>query len=196
MSSAIYLVGKPLTWCLHSLIAFLAPYLYIWAGRMDKTTDVVRSLLRTYFSTNRTGVPGKAHDSRRVLSANIWPWLSLSKGNDDSGAEGSFVVWSMMGLYPVSGTDVYLLSSPLFPEISLRLGPTQQFTITANRLSETNRYIQKATLNGLPFDRCWFRHSEVASASHSRLELEMGPEWTGYGAHKLPPSITGNVPWV
>jgi putative alpha-1,2-mannosidase len=124
------------------------------------------------------------------------PSPPLVKGNDDSGAEGSFVVWSMMGFYPVSGTDVYLLSSPLFPEISLLTGPNQVFTIVANNLSDTNRYIQNATLNGQPFDRSWFRHSEIASDFGAKLELEMGAEWTGYGAEKLPPSITGDVSWV
>ncbi|KAI9286192.1 glycosyl hydrolase family 92-domain-containing protein [Umbelopsis sp. AD052] len=154
--------------------AFLIPYLYNWAGRIDKTTDIIRTLLRTHFSTNSSGLPG----------------------NDDSGAEGSFVVWSMMGFYPVSGTDVYLLSSPLFAETSLRIGPNQVFTIVANNLTDTNRYIQNATLNGQPFDRSWFRHSEIASDFGARLELEMGAEWTGYGAEKLPPAITGDVSWV
>ncbi|KAH8556792.1 glycosyl hydrolase family 92-domain-containing protein [Umbelopsis sp. PMI_123] len=154
--------------------AFLIPYLYNWAGRIDKTTDIIRNLLRTHFSTNSSGLPG----------------------NDDSGAEGSFVVWSMMGFYPVAGTDVYLLSSPLFPEISLQLGQKQVFTILANNLTDTNRYIQTATLNGQLFNRSWFRHSEIATYSSTRLELDMGAQWTGFGAENLPPAITGNVSWV
>jgi putative alpha-1,2-mannosidase len=39
--------------------AFLIPYLYNWAGRIDKTTDIIRTLLRTHFSTNSSGLPGK-----------------------------------------------------------------------------------------------------------------------------------------
>jgi putative alpha-1,2-mannosidase len=102
----------------------------------------------------------------------------------------------MMGFYPVAGTDVYLLSSPLFPEISLQLGQKQVFTILANNLTDTNRYIQTATLNGQLFNRSWFRHSEIATYSSTRLELDMGAQWTGFGAENLPPAITGNVSWV
>lgn len=168
---------------------------------MDKTTDIVRTLLRTHFSTNQSGVPGKQLElgDGMCLLRSTRASLTLSiflQGNDDSGAEGSFVVWSMMGFYPVSGTDVYLLSSPLFPETSLQLGREQSFTIVANNLTETNRYIQKATLNGLPFERSWFRHGEITSALDSKLELEMGAQWTGFGAEGLPPSISGNMPWV
>jgi putative alpha-1,2-mannosidase len=170
---------------------------------MDKTTDIVRTLLRTHFSTNQSGVPGKQLDSAAGCACyvaqetvNFIDFPIFLQGNDDSGAEGSFVVWSMMGFYPVSGTDVYLLSSPLFPETSLQLGREQSFTIVANNLTETNRYIQKATLNGLPFERSWFRHGEITTALDSKLELDMGAQWTGFGAEGLPPSISGNVPWV
>jgi putative alpha-1,2-mannosidase len=40
-------------------VAFLIPYLYNWAGRIDKTTDIIRNLLRAHFSTNSSGLPGK-----------------------------------------------------------------------------------------------------------------------------------------
>ncbi|CAM0139549.1 unnamed protein product [Umbelopsis sp. WA50703] len=151
------------------------PYLYNWVGRMDKTTDIVRHLLRTNFWTNATGLPG----------------------NDDSGAEGSFVVWSMMGFYPVAGTDVYLLSSPIFPKMTLTLSGNSTFTIIANNLTDTNRYVKSAKLNGATFDRNWIRHGELFSLEEdTSLELEMAAEWYGYGQSSLPPAISGDVPWV
>lgn len=157
------------------VIAFLVPYLYNWVGRMDKTTDIVRQLLRTNFWTNATGLPG----------------------NDDSGAEGSFVVWSMMGFYPVAGTDVYLLSSPLFSKMTLNLSENSTFTIIANNLTETNRYVKSAKLNGVGFERNWIRHSEIFNLTeHTTLELDMAAEWLGYGQTSLPPAISGDVPWV
>ncbi|KAG2179993.1 hypothetical protein INT43_003780 [Umbelopsis isabellina] len=155
--------------------AFLVPYLYNWVGRMDKTTDIVRHLLRTNFWTNATGLPG----------------------NDDSGAEGSFVVWSMMGFYPVAGTDVYLLSSPLFSKMTLNMSVNSTFTIIANNLTETNRYVKSAKLNGVGFERNWIRHSEICNLKEdTTLELDMAAEWFGYGQNSLPPAISGDVPWV
>jgi len=37
-----------------------------------------------------------------------------------------------------------------------------------------NRYIQGATLNGQPLDRCWIRHEEITAGG--TLRLTMGPE--------------------
>jgi putative alpha-1,2-mannosidase len=59
----ITISGKPQIYsinvCFLSPLAFLIPYLYNWAGRIDKTTDIIRTLLRTHFSTNSSGLPGE-----------------------------------------------------------------------------------------------------------------------------------------
>lgn len=40
-------------------------------------------------------------------------------GNDDGGTLGAFYVWSALGLYPVAGTDTYLLGAPRFEHATM-----------------------------------------------------------------------------
>ena len=76
---------------------FLIPVLYNYAGRPDKSADIVHLLLEKYFMDNRAGIPG----------------------NDDSGAMSSWLIFSTLGLFPVAGQDVYLISTPSIPDVSL-----------------------------------------------------------------------------
>ncbi|MEM1211994.1 MAG: glycoside hydrolase domain-containing protein [Planctomycetota bacterium] len=113
-----------------------SPWTYHFAGRPDRTAQVVHTALRQSFHTGRGGLPG----------------------NDDSGAISSWYVWSAIGLFPVAGQDLILLSVPLFPEITLQL-PESQLTITTDGLDampdtvedpEAIPTLQSATLNGTP----------------------------------------------
>src|SRR5699024_11126610 len=74
-------------------------------------------------------------------------------GNDDSGAMGAFLFFSVMGLFPVAGQNVYLISPPFFEEISIR-SPQTGKTATVRNIgfvpSYKKVYVQKATVNGKP----------------------------------------------
>src|ERR1700722_6669781 len=70
--------------------AFLTVFQYHYAGRPAKSTARVRTYIPDYFSPTPAGLPG----------------------NDDSGAMGSFVAMSMMGLFPNPGQSVYLITVP------------------------------------------------------------------------------------
>jgi putative alpha-1,2-mannosidase len=64
------------------------------------------------------------------------------------------------------------------------------FTVIATGNSETNIYIQSATLNGKPLNRAWITHDEVAAGG--KLKYVMGPEpsktW-GASRENRPPSF-------
>ena len=49
-------------------------------------------------------------------------WKGLP-GNDDTGATSAWLLWHLMGLYPVAGQDLYILHAPLLPEVTLHLDP-------------------------------------------------------------------------
>ncbi len=87
----------------------LAPYLYIHAGRPEKTAERVRDILQGEYSTGRAGLPG----------------------NDDSGTMSSWYVWSAMGLYPNAGQPYYYIGSPLFTRATMDLGGGKRFTVEA-----------------------------------------------------------------
>ena len=141
------------------------PYLYLYAGRPDRTADRVRWALRTFFSTRRNGL----HD------------------NEDMGCQSAFYMASSLGLYPLMGQDLYWLTTPVFERSTLTLGRADRMlTIEASGASDDRPYVASATLNGKPLDRAWLRHSEIAGGGTLRFERSATP--TAWGRAIPPPS--------
>ena len=134
------------------------PYLYNYAGAPWKTQKRIRQMLDTWFRDDLMGVPG----------------------DEDGGGLTSFVVFSSLGIYPVTpGEAVYTIGSPVFEESSLSLPDGKTFKIVARKVSDENKYIQSATLNGKALEGPWISHEDIMAGG--KLELEMGPlpnkEW-------------------
>ena len=142
---------------------FLSPYLYVWAGRPDRTQDQVRRILANSYHAGRDGLPG----------------------NDDSGAMSSWYAFGKMGFFPNAGQDVYLLGSPAFPEMTLRLPNGRTFVLEAKNVSAENRYIAHAEWNGRPYTRAWFRHEDLLRGG--RLVLTMSATPTQWARDGTPP---------
>ncbi len=143
---------------------FLAPCLYIYAGRQDKTASLVNNLLKKYYTEKPEGIPG----------------------NDDSGAMSSWYAFHNMGFFPNAGSPVYLITTPHFKKVTLTLGKGTQLTITTENLSTKNIYIKSAELNGKPLDRAWFSHSEIKNGGTLKFVMTDTP--TGWGSSNIPPS--------
>lgn len=126
------------------------PYLYNYAGAPWKTQKRIRQMLETWFRNDLMGVPG----------------------DEDGGGMTSFVVFSSLGFYPVTpGSDVYTIGSPLFERASIRLTNGNKFEIISNNVSEDNKYIKAAKLNGKPLDAPFISHEDIMNGG--RLEFEM-----------------------
>jgi len=147
---------------------FLAPILYIWAGRPDRTADRVRQILDHQFNASRAGLPG----------------------NDDSGAMSAWFAFHAMGFYPMAGQDVYVISTPSLEKTTLRLENGKEFVIVAQHLDVAyhNLYVQSATLNGKPLNQAWFRHSDIENGGE--LFLNMGDRPSSWATHNPPPSLS------
>ena len=143
---------------------FLSPYLYIWAGRQDRTADQIRAILANSFHAGRQGLPG----------------------NDDSGAMSSWYAFGKMGFYPNAGQDVYLIGSPAFPEVSIHLGNGKTFVIEAKNVTAENKYIARAEWNGQPYAKAWFRNQDIMRGG--RLVLTMSAQPAPSATGDLPPS--------
>lgn len=142
------------------------PYLYCYAGCPWKTQKRIRTLVDTWFRNDLMGVPG----------------------DEDGGGMSAFVVFSMLGFYPVTpGLPMYVIGSPWFENATLTLGNGTKLAVRCRNYSPENKYIQSASLNGEPLDRCWFSHDEIASGGV--LEFVMGnrpaKDWA---AGSVPPS--------
>jgi predicted alpha-1,2-mannosidase len=127
------------------------PYLYNRLGAPWKTQKRVRMLLETFFTNTLQGIPG----------------------DEDGGGMSAFVVFSMMGFYPVTpGIPAYDIGSPVFSKTTIHLRNGRDFVIVAHNTSHESKYVQSIRLNGRPFEQAWFRHLDIANGG--TLELTMG----------------------
>jgi len=143
----------------------LETYLFIHAGRPDKTQFFVRDALK-HFSTAIDGLPG----------------------NDDSATTSTWLVWDLLGLYPNAGQDYYYIGSPSFTKTTLHLPGSKTLVISAPAASPENKYVQSATLNGKPWDQAWLRHADLINGAE--LVLHLGPKPSAWGSKTPPPSIS------
>lgn len=142
-------------------------YLYNYAGQPWKTQKRIRVLLDQWFRNDLMGVPG----------------------DEDGGGMSAFVVFSMMGFYPVTpGSPTYNIGSPVFSDVKIDLGGGNVFEIVADGASHDNKYVQSATLNGEELSGPWFDHSRITAGGV--LSLKMGPKANKkWGIGNPPPSV-------
>jgi putative alpha-1,2-mannosidase len=116
-----------------------APYLFAIAGRPDLTQQWVRWILDTQHANNHVGLDG----------------------NDDGGTLSAWYVWSALGLYPVAGTDKYVLGTPLFPEATVRLRGDRRLRILAENYAADRYLVEQVRLNGEVVTGPYVTHGEL-----------------------------------
>jgi predicted alpha-1,2-mannosidase len=153
-----------------------AAYLYAWSGQPWKTQALTRRILAQLYGSDASGYG--------------YP------GMDDQGSTSSWYVLSAMGFYPVDPSSPdYIVGSPIFDRVRLRLGNGKVFEIVARNNSAKNIYIQSATLNGKPWTRPWFSQADIANGATFVLTMGAEPNkaW-GTDLHDAPPSMSMNTP--
>ena len=147
-----------------------APWAYHYAGRPDRTAEVVHAGINNMFALGRGGLPG----------------------NDDSGGLSSWYVWASLGLFPVAGQSLYLINAPSFAEARIALADNE-LVIDASGFVEPvadgpTQYVQSAIFNGETLNRTWLTTRELHRGGHLRLELASRP--SGWGTTTRPPSTS------
>lgn len=151
--------------------SYLLIYLFHFVGRPGLSSRYAHQYIPSAFNDTAAGIPG----------------------NDDSGAMGSFTALTMMGLYPMSGQNVYLIIPPFFPEVTIRSRVTGRMATIRNINFDNayqNIYIQSARLDGLPFHKSWITHEFFNNGG--LLELTLGPVESAWGSGEddKPPSAS------
>ncbi len=141
------------------------PFAYYYAGRPDRTAEVVRAALRGVFGTGRGGLAG----------------------NDDSGALSSWYVWAALGLFPVAGQNVFLLGVPQFESAKIRLHGKELIVVTRNK-TENQQYVSSVTLNGEQLMRSYLTGSELYAGG--QLVVNLSHEPSVWGSEHRPPSVS------
>lgn len=145
---------------------FNIPYLYHYVGRPDLSVSRSRQVAKEEYHRGRSGLPG----------------------NSDAGAMQTWLLWNMIGLYPITGQTTFLIHSPWFESLTIDLGGGQQLQITStggDGNGDSQIQVQGLKVNGHRWTRSWLTWEEIAHGG--TLEFELGPtavNWTS----ELPPS--------
>ena len=128
------------------------PYYYQYAGRPDRTQEVVREICTKLYRNAPDGMCG----------------------DGDSGQMGAWYVFSALGFYPFNpvGGD-YVLGAPQYPCATLRLANGRRLTVVARNLSERNLHVKSVTLNGRPLEGFILKHGQILAGGE--LVFDMCP---------------------
>ncbi|KAL6454650.1 hypothetical protein SBY92_004117 [Candida maltosa Xu316] len=146
--------------------SFGTPFYYNYINQQYRSVELVRYIMNTYFKPGASGLPG----------------------NSDAGAMQSWVVFSMLGLYPISGTTTYLIASPFLSKITITLENGATVQIKANNLSNENIYVQSLKINGEDWKQNWVDHDTIFGANGGDLEFELGDAPQIWETGERPPS--------
>ncbi|ORY62663.1 glycoside hydrolase family 92 protein [Pseudomassariella vexata] len=148
---------------------FLPTFQFHYGGRPGLSSYWVHRYIPEQFNSSVNGIPG----------------------NDDC-AMGAFTAFAFMGFFPVAGQDVYLLTPPLFREVSLQTPTGKWATIRNTGFDPTYKaiYIQSARLNGKPYAKSWITHDFFVQGG--LLEFTLGKRESDWGTEDrdLPPSMS------
>ena len=99
-------------------------------------------------------------------------------GNDDGGTMGAWYVFASLGLYPIAGTDRYIVSAPIFEQARITVGG-HELVIVAAGASSARRYVAGVTVDGVALEKPELRHAQLATAA--RIEFAMTDAPTTWG---------------
>ena len=133
-----------------------AAFLFAQAGRPDLTQEWARWIIDNLYSDLPEGVAG----------------------NDDGGTLGSWYVFASLGLYPVPGSNRYVVSAPIFEQARVVVGG-HELVLAAPGASPRRRFVRGVTIDGAPLAAPELTHDQLRTAA--RIDFEMSDEPTSWG---------------
>ena len=83
-------------------------------------------------------------------------------GDEDNGQTSAWYVFSAMGFYPVCpGSGQYVIGTPYFKKLTLHLENGKQLVFNAPACSDANKYISTLTVDGKPYGKNYFNHTDL-----------------------------------
>ena len=145
--------------------SFASSYLFNFAGRQDLSVQRSRDIATWYYNTSPSGLPG----------------------NSDAGAMQTWLLWNMIGLYPLTGQTTFLIASPWF-DMTISLGGGKNLEITSTGGGNQAIYVQSLKVNGNVWNKPWVTWEDIF-ADGGTMEYVLGQEPNGWSKDgELPPS--------
>ncbi|WP_052207901.1 glycoside hydrolase domain-containing protein [Croceibacterium mercuriale] len=133
------------------------PFLFAAAGQPDRTRALVDRILHRpmdHWYTNAGKRPAPWHGRSFALDP-----VGYADGmDDDAGGMAAWYVWASMGLYPlVPGRPEYLVTTPAFDRVTIRLPEGRTLAITRGDAGQPPRW------NGAPLDGAFVPHAALVA---------------------------------
>lgn len=146
-------------------------YLYNYAGMPYKTQERVHEVVNNLYTDKPDGLCG----------------------NEDCGQMSAWYVFSSMGFYPVCpGDNKYIIGTPNFDKLTLRLNNKKSFTIVTKNLSSKNLYIKAVKLNGKDYPYSYITHQQIINGGELVFEMSSTPQKWGSEEKFRPTSVIDN----
>jgi predicted alpha-1,2-mannosidase len=128
-----------------------AAYIFAMAGKPEKTQEWVSRIIKEEYGTGPGGL----------------------SGNEDAGQMSAWLVFSMMGFYPVCpASNQYVITKPAFDEVRIVLPGGKFFVISAVKKDKSDNYIKVITKNGGRFPGWYLTHEDIMQGSRFTFQLD------------------------
>jgi predicted alpha-1,2-mannosidase len=126
-------------------------YIFAMAGRPEKTQEWVNKIIAEEYGTGPGGL----------------------SGNEDAGQMSAWLVFSMMGFYPVCPvSNQYIITTPSFDEVKILLPGNKIFLISSVKKDTNSKYIRVITKDGGRFNNWFITHEEIVKGSRFTFQLD------------------------
>lgn len=129
------------------------PYMFAMAGRPDKTQKWTQSIAKDEYGTGPGGL----------------------SGNEDAGQMSAWLVFSMIGFYPVCpASNEYIITTPAFNEVRIVVPGRKPFVINSLERAGGINYIQAISRNGARYNKWSINHEDIINGSRFTFYLGSG----------------------
>ncbi|MGN6181777.1 MAG: GH92 family glycosyl hydrolase [Mucilaginibacter sp.] len=130
------------------------PFMYNYTANCWKTQRQVRAILANEYNDGPGGLGG----------------------NDDAGQMSAWYMFASMGFYPLNPiSGEYLLCSPIFDQISIKLPGGKTFNIITHRKSKGSIYINAIKWNGASYTKNYINYSNLIKGGRLDIFLQDAP---------------------
>ena len=133
-------------------VDIFSPWIFASMDDTARTAKYTRWILASQYGDGPDGIPG----------------------NDDSGTMSAWYLFASSGLYPLPGSDTYLLGSPIFTKVTMHLTGAD-LVILANDTSPRTRYVNAVTWAGNKLGRPRITHGELTRGGSLAFTLSDTP---------------------
>lgn len=132
------------------------PFLFNYIkGQEWRSQQKVTELIKQHFHNSPGGIPG----------------------NDDAGTLSAWLVFSMMGIYPVSPGDMdYAIIKPAFNEIKIKLNneyyPAKNLKIKVQGKLNSTHYINQLHFNKVPINNYFIDYKTLVSGGVLNIAVD------------------------